>query len=70
MKKFYFKITTISGNEGLGYCIYPTKGYLSKGEQGHGSYVSLTAKDEEDLFLKLKNQDFSTLVIENDPVGE
>ena len=70
MRKFYFKINAIFENDELSYCVYFAKGYLSKGEQGHGSYASLIAKDEEDLKNKLKKHDFDTFAITNDPIGE
>lgn len=66
MKKFYFKVTTIS--RGFGYSITFVNRHLSKGEQGDGRYVCLLAKNEKELSQNLRDMKFDTLTMVDNPV--
>lgn len=68
MKKFYFRV--VDTTKSFCYSIDFSDTHLKPGECGKGQYVCLVAEDEEDMNNKLKNLDFSTITMVNDPTGE
>ena len=70
MKNFYFNIQATANSNVPGYFINCSNIPLGSGEKGEGSYLRFAAENLTALQNDFRNQDFTTLTLVVDPIGE